>query len=348
MFAQQLFQRADGAGLVVVVQPGGDGWFGGDPVTVRGLPGTTTPAKEFADTDTSLVLERRRVAHRHVLGADAGRSGRPAGLADVAVRRSDPGLRTAAGGSGFDAAGRVRSPPRTAPEPRCSPAGSGTSTTRRRSCPGRAARSRCARPPGRRAVDRVVEPAADAARRARGQDGGIEAYDPDFGSLTVRLPDGRSVWVDANGTAVSRDELRAIADGVAPVPGAASAELEADVTVRRGRRLSRSWPQAELPSGTVAVRRFEGRGELVCVVPEGGDEVCPDLFSISADPASFGPGRVVEPAGRRRLVGGGGRATARSRPRRCRRSAEASTDSTSPTTWPRSRCDDGVGLPGGH
>ncbi|HEX5946410.1 MAG TPA: hypothetical protein VFY82_09040, partial [Acidimicrobiales bacterium] len=56
MFTQQLFQRADGGGLVIEVQPdkGYGGSTSGDPLTVRGLPATSMDAKEFPDTDTAL------------------------------------------------------------------------------------------------------------------------------------------------------------------------------------------------------------------------------------------------------------------------------------------------------
>ena len=41
----------------------------------------------------------------------------------------------------------------------------------------------------------------------------MQSYDPVFGTLRRDWPDGRSLWLDANGSAVTEAELTAVADG---------------------------------------------------------------------------------------------------------------------------------------
>ena len=101
IFTQQLFQRADGAGLVVEVQPGGDGARGRPGHRARAA-GTTMPAKEFADTDTSLFWSEGASLTATYSGLTQAEA---VALLDSLTWRSDDrtqGFAPPPAGSGFD------------------------------------------------------------------------------------------------------------------------------------------------------------------------------------------------------------------------------------------------------
>jgi len=269
---QQLFQRADGAGLVVNVYPGGGhGGYAGDPLTVRGLPATSMDAKEFRDTDTTLSWDE---------GADL--TATYSGLTEAEAVALLDSLMWQSGDrmQGF-------APPTSGEFELRSEAIAGDGGTLVR-----AGQFRYADDPGsfwpgagRQVEVRTTTGPSDITTSSSSlqpllhgevrSDGAVEAYDPDFGSLAVRWPDGRSVWADANRTPVTRDELRAIADGVAPASSDDLLSMAAAVSASAVEATT-VVTEADLPSGTVTVRRSTAR-EIACVAVDGGD-VCPGLF----------------------------------------------------------------------
>ena len=272
MFTQQLFQRADGGGLVIEVQPdkGYGGSTSGDPLTVRGLPATSMDAKEFPDTDTALFWSEG--AHMTAIYSGLTEAEAVALLDSLAWRSDDrmQGFAPPAGGAFQLRAEAIAGEPG---DPVL--AGNFVYADELGSVlPGQGRQVSVHTATGTTATWTSASSLQPLLHGEVRSDGGIEAYDPDFGSLTVRWPDGRSVLADANGTPMSRDELRAITDRVAPASDDDILSMEAAVSASVVDATT-AITEAVLPSGEVTVRQATGN-EIVCVADEG-DPMCPGV-----------------------------------------------------------------------
>jgi hypothetical protein len=61
----------------------------------------------------------------------------------------------------------------------------------------------------------------------RQPEGPAVSFDPTFGTLSIGWPDGRTAWIDANHTALTRAELEHVAAGLRPLDRAGYEQLEA-------------------------------------------------------------------------------------------------------------------------
>ena len=102
-------------------------------------------------------------------------------------------------------------------------------------------------------------------------DGMVEAYDPHYGTLRRDWPDGRRMWIDANGTAIDRATLAHVADEISAATGTEVLGIRQQVEDRFG-----SLPV--VASAHVDAGVIEARGDddlsTVCFVPAGGSRRC--------------------------------------------------------------------------
>lgn len=287
---EQLFGPADGdtaaGSLLLRVQVGGGGPVGLGPTAVRGTVGDLAPAKDVAGASTLTWSEA---------GATVDASFRGLTVADAVAFLDRLTWRTDDPLAGFgwppDRAGPILLGERTAAAP--DPTTVGTRFVYldgdRRVAPG-AGRQLAAR------TVTITNPAAPTDdgttvassylqtwfRGGPGPGGSMQSFDPVHATLRRDWPDGRSLWLDANRSAVTEVELRAVADGIAPAPAADLAALRDKVRARVGRHQVLAG-SADLGLGTVEVRG-DAPTRALCLVLPGRRPLCP------AEPLGVGAG----------------------------------------------------------
>jgi hypothetical protein len=107
----------------------------------------------------------------------------------------------------------------------------------------------------------------------RAADGQVESYDPDFHTLSTAWPDGRTAWVDANGTPVSRSEEEQVAASVKLRTAADLRALRSAVYARTAGAVP-LLATASLPSAMVEVRGTGATPAVLCLVVPGAERAC--------------------------------------------------------------------------
>ena len=261
------------------VQPGGGPPVGNDPTTVRGHTADRLPAKDFPTIATTLSWsEAGATVDATFTGIDLATV--QAMLDGLTWREADPLAGFApTGGAGFELLGEARpGDPATVP-----PEGATVVTglfhyldDARTVSPGEGRQLQVRTGTGAGAAGPTSRFLLTWFAGERRADGSVEAFESTFGTVRRDWPDGRSPWIDADGSALGEAELTAIAGSIAP---ATAAEL----TARREEATARVADQALTESADVGAGRLEVRGDgptrALCLVPTGDDRerICPRL-----------------------------------------------------------------------
>ena len=276
----QLFTRAAGGGVLVDIQPANPGSSsGGDPLTVRGLPATVTPAKEFPESSSTVFWQEDASLSATFTGMTVDEA---VAVLDSLSWRSDDhqdGFAPPGDGSVELAAETEPDPGGAAPVSTVEFVYADDALT---VMPGE---SRQLTVRATSAVGGVSRQTLLALLNGEGgpeADGAVRSYDPTYGTLQVVWPDGRQWWIDANASALTEDELAQVAAGMAPTSGEQLETMAAEAAAR-----VEDLPvvaAATVGSGAeITVRGPDGAGLLLCLTPgDAGDEQCADPFDETA------------------------------------------------------------------
>ena len=287
---EQLFGRdgdtADGA-VHVWIQPGQGGVpVGTDPTTVRGVQADLMPAKEFPDTTSALSW------YEDDVGVTAEFVG--IGVEDVVAFLDGLTWRSADRLEGFapPEGGDLTFLGETSP---ASPGGTILSARflyldaalNQAPGEGRQLSVRTSTATGGGLSPSYLQTWFHADR---GDDGVLDSYDPRYGTLRRDWPDGRTLWVDANATAVDQDTLVQVADSVEAVTATELTQLREAVRDRVG-------GQDLVASAELGDARLEVRGTgamaVLCLQPVDGAPICSSGVVAGGSAGGLATGFVV-------------------------------------------------------